>query len=398
MDNSFIKLQPTVKKAFDLGDSPMSDRRFYESVVLHPEETYCQITNVENIIGGIDEGIVFNGHYKVEIFNTLGLFLQDITNRTAVYEFVNSVTGIPQISFEFVNLGVVYWTMPVVFKFTHLVSTKVFYSNPVLITEEIKDTVRIDYTHYDYFYGKDYLTVPFYESIRVKGYFDKSQDDSEISSYLQTTGRKIGQRPTIVLPNNFKSEFLNEHAFNAMAYALKSDEVYINGQRSTLPINVKINDRQPFSNIFTGAFTANIEKSEIYVPELQIFEKFAILSKAPTGIFTLATLTDDLTISFNRNATLGNGKLYLYNKATDFVIAEFDKSDFTEINAASYKITNFSNSIVANGEYYIKFDSDLFISVFNEPISITNKTDWEFSVQNGEFDATEFDNNEFLIV
>lgn len=97
--------------------------------------------------------------------------------------------------------------------------------------------------------------------------------------------------------------------------------------------------------------------------------------------------------TFNRNITLGVGTLKVYKDNALFLT--FDESDIIVTN--NYFTIDVTNLFPDNGSYYINFTTGLFISVFGEVYQgITNTTDWAFTIANGEFDGTEF-NNEFLI-
>jgi hypothetical protein len=104
-------------------------------------------------------------------------------------------------------------------------------------------------------------------------------------------------------------------------------------------------------------------------------------------------LPNQIIGTFNRNITLGTGTLKVYKDNALFLT--FDESDIeVENNVFTIDVTNlFPN----NGNYYINFTNGLFISVFGEVYQgISNTTDWAFTISDGEFDGTEF-NNEFLI-
>lgn len=104
-------------------------------------------------------------------------------------------------------------------------------------------------------------------------------------------------------------------------------------------------------------------------------------------------LPNQITGTFNRNMTLGVGALKVYKDNALFLT--FTQSDITvNDNVFTIDVTNlFPN----NGVYYINFSTGLFISVFGEVYEgISNTTDWAFTIADGEFSNTDF-NNEFLI-
>lgn len=98
--------------------------------------------------------------------------------------------------------------------------------------------------------------------------------------------------------------------------------------------------------------------------------------------------------TFNRNITLGTGFLRVYKNNTLFLT--FDENDI-EVEDNVFTI-DVSNLFPDNGEYYINFTAGLFSStLFGEVYpGIYNTTDWAFTIVDGEYDGTQY-NNEFLI-
>lgn len=102
---------------------------------------------------------------------------------------------------------------------------------------------------------------------------------------------------------------------------------------------------------------------------------------------------NEISGTFNRNITLGEGVLKVYKDGLLYLT--FTTDDITVIgNTFTIDVTNLFPD---NGSYYIHFDDGLFISSIGETVQgIGNNTDWAFQIIDGEFDNTEFDNTEFL--
>ena len=79
-------------------------------------------------------GIAFDGNYTVFIVDCSGNELLEITEKVAIFEFIDN-RGIPQIAFEITNIGTDFYMQEVSLRFRHsAVLSNVFYSNPILIT------------------------------------------------------------------------------------------------------------------------------------------------------------------------------------------------------------------------------------------------------------------------
>lgn len=97
--------------------------------------------------------------------------------------------------------------------------------------------------------------------------------------------------------------------------------------------------------------------------------------------------------TFNRNITLGTGFLRVYKDNALFLT--FTESDIT-ITGNSFFI-DVTNLFPDNGEYFITFTNGLFKSVFGEVYKgITDPTFWTFSIIDGEYDGTEYNNSEYI--
>ena len=96
--------------------------------------------------------------------------------------------------------------------------------------------------------------------------------------------------------------------------------------------------------------------------------------------------------TFNRNITLGVGTLKVYKDNVLFLT--FNENDIS-ITDNTFTIDS-TNLFPDNGNYYINFTSGLFTDVLGNTIAITNDTYWTFTIVDGEFSATDFDNTEFL--
>ena len=135
MDNSFIRLKPSFNQAKQMFDSKVANKRYYDCISLHPNETYLQITNS-------DTDIVFGNSYKASIIDCNEKELKDITDNVSIYEGTDS-NGIRQIAFEIVNIGKSWYGNPVFLKLESTIGSDVFYSNAFTVSDEnTKETIK----------------------------------------------------------------------------------------------------------------------------------------------------------------------------------------------------------------------------------------------------------------
>jgi len=136
-----------------------------------------------------------------------------------------------------------------------------------------------------------------------------------------------------------------------------------------------------------------MDETEEYTDESMIANPYTLTPIAPTLSYTISSLPTTLSGNFTQNITLGTGNLIIYN-SLNVAVAIYDQSAITVIGS-TFSI-NISGDITVEADYYVNFESGLFVSVFNQNIFLESKTEWTFGVYTGEFENTEF-SNEFLL-
>jgi hypothetical protein len=375
-DLSFLRLEPTFNDAKYTRASSVSSIFYLGQIVLKPNETYLQTTNTKL-------GIAFDGNYKVTVVDCTDKELLDITSKVAINE--RTINGLPQIDFEIVNIGVDFYAKNVYLKFEHTVSDYVWWSNAVNITNAFdKLTSRFDYKN---------ATDTYYQSITLKCFFSVNDDESNSNEYTTQYGKKVTSRLINTELEQYFFEKIDNFTYRRLNNLLRKNVIYINGNRVTTKQTIASKVIDGDTNVFNVDFKVPIDYNETYDYGLQIFTDFALISKTPLGLYTLDTIPSEIVGSFNRDLMLGTGTLTLFKDGSLF-------QTFTQVNIIVVDNTftiDITGLIVANGEYYINFTNGLFTSVFGEVYpAITNTTDWSFTVADGEFSNTDF-NNEFLI-
>lgn len=382
MDNSFLRLKPTFEQAKTIGDPRQSTSRYYDSISLHPNETYLQITNS-------DVDIVFNQDYNVFLIDCNGNELLEITDNVFIEEFTD-VNGIRQISFEIVNIGETF-NEKVFLKFVHTTGNEIFYSNPFIVSDDLEYTLRLNYSSYGVFQGTDYLNAPFVQSIRVSGQYEGINDETENSTYIQSSGSVISENPTLVFSSAYKFNLVNDFTYRCLSVALKSNILFIDNKKVTDKAVIKKGQRLGNSNLYDAEVVLHVSDVN-YLESNQISTPYIVNYFEPISFISVVNSLS-IQIELSKITTLGNGTLRIYAE-NGTLLATLDKSDFNDNNDLITSNQLLSDYITLNiGKYYIIFDNGFFNSNISEQIL---PFDWEFEVSLGFYNETYYNSNYYL--
>jgi len=359
MDNSFIKLHTSLDKALSVGKVKTAELIYFNSIVLSPNETYLQITNV-------DGGISFEGDFMVEIVDFCDNVLKDVTAHVFVSEATTS-QGINQMAIEIVNLGTDFYGRAVMFKFTHTISNAVYYSNPLLITDSIIDqTIRFDYWNATTINNIYYNELPFKQSIRLKMLFQNPTNESENTEYYQiSNGRTVSTRYLEKIKYNYIVEDMNLFSYVRLLRLFKSNSVYMDGERVTDKPILDEGDRLGNSTLINTSFSAYIDENDTFDYEFQIYDGLKVIEFIPFG--TIAYNLSDLnpSVIFNYDILLGD----------NLDISLFKLVDNTLINTWNASTINIVGNIInldeitslPVGSYFFTINSTSITDLFGEP-------------------------------
>jgi len=101
---------------------------------------------------------------------------------------------------------------------------------------------------------------------------------------------------------------------------------------------------------------------------------------------------NEISGTFTKNITLGTGSLRVYKGSSLFLTFTPDDIEVDE-NTFSIDVTNMFPD---NDTYFILIDSGLFISGAEIYAGITNPAQWTFTISDGEYTNTEYDNDYLL--
>jgi len=391
IDNAFLYLKPMLEEVFaTLHEPQIATIHHYDFICLSPYERYRQQSNSSvNIQLGQD--------YVVQLVTLCGTVIVDVTDRVFIEEFQHRTTGLTNVYFEMINLPA--QSQPVCLKFTApILSAKTaFYSNPFVIQDRPKETTRLDYWSRELFDGVDYETTDALLSIRVLGHFTQPKPQEQVQVYSQTSARgsintQIESIGTELQPWAFTCEYITNHGLKAFQSFRRTPIKYINGIRCT-SMTTSYETVLGSSNFYRAEWNAFMDETEEYTDESMIANPYTLTPIAPTLSYTISSLPTTLSGNFTQNITLGTGNLIIYN-SLNVAVAIYDQSAITVIGS-TFSI-NISGDITVEADYYVNFESGLFVSVFNQNIFLESKTEWTFGVYTGEFENTEF-SNEFLL-
>jgi hypothetical protein len=382
MDYSFIKLSKTTEDE----NPKISQINYSDCVQLLPSESYLQITN--NI-----DGIAFDTDFAVFVVNCQNDTLADITTNVSIYEFTD-IKGIQQIAFELNFLTIDFGFQPVKLKFVKTTGSDIWYSNEILITEEAEEqTTRFDYKANGYFHGISYDVLDFYQSIRLRCFFDRLDNETEVKDYYQISkGNTISTRALLKELSHYKFVNINPFVFTRINVLLIHDIIYVDGLRMTNKTNVKGSERLGYSNLSEGEFSAYINNSDIFTFEYQIYEALRIIENNPVGQISIYEFIGQIEFITNKlDATLNSaGKFIKLKDSLGNVLFSYDCSylifDGTYFYISMYPFTP------SVGSYTIELPSGLFSSTFET----TSAYSWSFNIVAGDYSDSDY-STDYLI-
>lgn len=368
-DFSFLTLNPDFEKAKYTRASSMSSIFVLNQIILSPNETYLQTTNVSG-------GIAFDGNYQVKIVDCSGIELMDITNNVAINE--RTINGVPQIDFEIARIGRDFYNNKVYLKFIHTVGELIWYSNPIVIT----NLYKFDSSYFAYKNVGD----QFYQSIRLHTFFSVNDAESNSSSYTSYDGKKVTSRLVITEMEKYLFEKIDNFTYRRLNNLLSRNVVYINGNRITDKQTISSSDRTADTNIFGIDFKVSINYNETFDYNYQIFDELQLINYAPKSSVSIIPL--DLYGTYNYAISQNVGTIKLYEDG--ILISTFFPSDIL-ISGNVFSI-DISGLISVGHVYTVKLSDGLFSTI----VGNSEAFEWQFDIQTGEYENTQY-TNEYLI-
>jgi hypothetical protein len=375
MDYSFIKLSKTI----DSENPKISQINYSDCVQLLPSESYLQISNNA-------DGIAFDNDFAVFVVDCDNTELADITTNVSIFEFTD-IKGIQQIAFELNFLTVDFGFEPVRLKFVKTTGSDIWYSNEILITEEAEEqTTRFDYKANGYFHGISYDVLDFYQSIRLRCFFDRLDNETEVKDYYQISkGNTISTRALFKELSQYKFVNINPFVFRRINILLIHDIIYIDGLRMTNKTNVKGSERLGYSNLSEAEFSAYINNSDPFNFDYQIYEGLKITENNPVGQISLYAFFNEISFSLNKPVTLNPIASLINLKDGDGnILFSFNYLDLT-FDGVYYNIDS-SAFTPAIGSYTVEIPKGLFSST----LQTTDFYSWTFNIVGGDYSDSDY--------
>jgi hypothetical protein len=252
MDYSFIRLSK-----IEQSENPaISQINYADCIQLATNEIYTQISNNK-------DGIAFDNDYSVFVVDCNDTELLDITAKVDIYEFTDT-KGINQIAFTIDSIAQDFGFIPVRLKFSKTTGLDIWFTNELLITDESpQETTRFDYKSND-------AILDIYQSIRLRCFFDRLDNETEVKDYYQITkGNTISTRALFKEVSHYKFGTITPFVFRRINMLLIQDVIYIDTFRMTNKTMVKGSERLGFSNMSEAEFKAYINTNDTYIAGLQ---------------------------------------------------------------------------------------------------------------------------------
>lgn len=375
LDKSFLRLVTD----FSVAKSELMVNSQYvnkDTIVVSPTNKFLQISNSNT-------SIAFDDSYIVELVDCNDNALLDITDKIFINEF-QDINGIYQLAFEVAPIETDFYNKNVFFRFTHLDSDLIAWSNPVLVTDYVQ-TIRLDYRNYNYYQGISYDRANYYQSIEIKAFYNlpSSKDNTKLTTLSNGDIRR--GRTTQALEYSYTVESIDTFTFDRLMVALNSEIVYLNGVRFKVSENVQSDDRQGVTNQFSTTFKGQFEANDTYNAQYQIRQPFVSIGYSPFGLYTLASIPVNGAAVFNHGiSTAFDVKLWDYDTDT-FIM---DITIFIATNSF-----DFIMPALGLGNYYFTFEAK---DILNQVIKVTDKETWKFTISTGQYNKLQYKNNQYF--
>ncbi|MFK7810014.1 MAG: hypothetical protein AB8F74_19570 [Saprospiraceae bacterium] len=375
-----------------MNESPLAKNSYYEQVHLMPfNESYLQITNTST-------GISFQSNYTAYIVNCANDELLDITNHVFISEFTSS-TGLNQIAFEIVNIPEDFGYETLYLRIeSNTNSEYVFWSSPFICTEDGLDfTNRYDYWSDYYYRGVDYTAAQKKQSIRLSTYKNQDLDELEITQYTDII-KEITVAPRVII-KEFTEYFIDEfnsYFLRRLNVLLTHQYVYIDCVSAEYSTALEFSERIEHSNIINTRFVVNLDESNTFNSSYQIYPSLGVVSLFPNSSYTAGNVPENALITFNQDVIIETGEINIYKGGV--LAGTWNQSNLLQPTSNSVQIDDNLNLYANTIEtYHFTIDSSLFKSQAGEFYAgISDTVTWTFNIQAGEYDETEYNNDEYV--
>ncbi len=405
LDNSFIRIRDNFEDATDTNFSPATELSYAGyPIQLLPGETTLQISNSPTSINLTS--------FEVHLIDSCEEVLEEVTENFFITPFIDD-NGITQIIWEWVNDSE-FPNQVVIIRFTDLSSGDFYYTNPFLTTvEESNLTSRFDYRsaneHEETQYqvaGNNLQGTGFYQSIRLKAYYNNKKNESERNEYHQiSTNITISARNIRKIKSRYILDAWDDFSIDRLEVLVTNDEVYLMDQTENTPNRVFNSDpldfveREADSDMSEKEVIFSTDFTQTFTFNQQIYSGVNDIAFAPTGSFLTGATIVEYSMTLTTTALLsGTGTVKVFNSATDALLVTYDNSDFAVIS--SFKMRALAAATAgenpADATYYVNVTAGFFTTLGLPNDAITDKTTWTFTFAPADYLGADFSGTDYL--
>jgi hypothetical protein len=219
-------------------------------------------------------------------------------------------------------------------------------------------------------------------------------NENSVKQYTTTQGLRVNSKSITTYLRQWKCDAINYDINDRLNELFASEIVFLNGQ-GVVVSDFKSNERKGTTNWLDAEFVVN-PQNETYDWSYQVYEGFEVIETLPLNgsVYNQDDFDDIVStnafVIFNKNISSVNGKYKLYKGGifqTEFDLSFAGLSISIDFLSTGYTFTNGTYSIVIAPNQITSGAETFKGFALNE---------WTFTIADGEFDATEFDNTEFL--
>lgn len=392
-DFSFIRLRDNLTDAFNLGESPTVENgaNYGGQIQLLPNDPqpYVQISNSPtNVV--IENQTVF----LVDCFNGNET---DITENVFIHPFTDQ-DGISQVVFEIIGIATDFGGHALYLRFESSGGQN-YYSNRFLVTRDREElTTRFDYRHTGRYFGTDYFSANFRQSIRLNTYLDNYVSADEIDTYFQISrNQTISQRARVNDLNEYIFPYLNAWTAKRLKRLLYSNSVYIDQVRNYITDGFEMPARIENSNVAQATFLVDPDEQDTFTPDFQIFSGLTFTLNPLSGTNfnpTNGAALSSITVTFSENIVLNTDiSGGIVNQTTMASTAINSGNSSVATNVLTIDTTGVFSS---NATYIVTLNAGA-ISVSAFPvIESTAILNWEIIVRDGDWLAADWNNSDWF--
>ena len=391
-DFSFIRLRDNQEDAVSTFSPVVEISYAGYQIHLKPNEPIFQITNSPTNIN--------LETYKVELLDNCGNVLEDITGNIFITPFSDR-NGVSQIAWEWVNTSN-YPGSLLQMRWTDTADGNQWWTNYFISSNaDLEETVRFDYNSNDYHYGTDYTYAgissqtnkKYFQSIRLRMYYNNMINESERSEYHQiSTDITIATRNIKKWKERYILDSFDDFTIQRLETLITSDFVYTDRYRTFSSTPIEFSEREMSSDISEAEAILNKDYSQSYDWLYQEFAGAVAVSFTPNGSFVSGTSFAVFTITYSANIELVNGTVTVYDSSNN-LLATYTEADMSVNGTVLTIVTALS---LADGDYYVNVSEGLVTFLGLESEAITDNSAWTFAIQGSDFNSADYNNDDYL--